>query len=725
MDLGTTLHRVPDFLMAALACWLGLSLWARAPRQRVNRVFAWFCLTLTVYGLSAVLGVLTTDRDVGRALERVQIMATLVTPAAFLHFIMALVQPEPPVGRQRLALIGFYLSGIVLGMLALFGRMELVERAPEVGPLPWAPWGELHFGYPALDALWVVQRVVPLLLALWLMADSYRRREGLDPTGQRQRQFFVLAAIIGVLGAVEATIARELAFTPAPGRMFIVLALGALAYAVLAYRSLLPPRVAQRTFLYSLIGGLITIAYVSVLLLMEWLVRHLLDISTPVLTAVALVLLAALFGPIREWLGSWLDRRFFRREFDYSRLLNALSADLLSRGDLDEQFEPLLGNVCRAIGARAGLIAVQHAEGLRVVAGYGVERPGEWSLRHAILPDKPQIDGEWQPWPPAQLILPLSQNGSALGALALGPRRAHQPYSSNDQQLLRAVASYLAVAVAHHRIREQEQRAVAALTEQGRVLREQQESLARQANAAIDQISREPLPTPVKDQSGLRVYCLGPLRVERDGEPITRWGGNKAGTYQAEALFAFLFDRRGRGLTKDEAEEVIWPDQPIESADQAFHRTLSALRRVLEPQVMRPKDSRAITYHHERYWLEPGAIAWSDVDQFDALVARGQQFLGEGQPEQALATLQEAVALYRGAYMDDCPFFGDSTYVEERRAVVQAEQVEALLAISELLEQQGRVAEARSSYRRALSAAGGDCPRAEDALARLGDALTR
>jgi len=69
--------------------------------------------------------------------------------------------------------------------------------------------------------------------------------------------------------------------------------------------------------------------------------------------------------------------------------------------------------------------------------------------------------------------------------------------------------------------------------------------------------------------------------------------------------------------------------------------------------------------------------------------------------------------------MDDCPFFGDSTYVEARRAELRDQRIDMLLALGAIYERLGQAGEAATSYRRALAAADGDCPRAEEGLARL------
>jgi tetratricopeptide (TPR) repeat protein len=142
-------------------------------------------------------------------------------------------------------------------------------------------------------------------------------------------------------------------------------------------------------------------------------------------------------------------------------------------------------------------------------------------------------------------------------------------------------------------------------------------------------------------------------------------------------------------------------------------------RRALEPGLRRGNESRTITYHHERYWLDPAAIGWCDADMFAATAERGHTLMRQGNLEAARATLAEALDLYRGDYMDDCPFFGDSQYVEGRRAELRNQFVDALLVLGTVYERLGQAGEASTCYRRALAATDGDCPRANAGLARL------
>ncbi len=123
---------------------------------------------------------------------------------------------------------------------------------------------------------------------------------------------------------------------------------------------------------------------------------------------------------------------------------------------------------------------------------------------------------------------------------------------------------------------------------------------------------------------------------------------------------------------------MIWPDVALDKADLAFHRTLGGLRRTLEPDLTRGSDATAIVYHNDRYRLDPARVVWSDVAQFRAHIAAS----AGTDAATAIAALEEARALYRGDYLDDCPFYGDSAYVEERRELLRGQYLDVLLALA-------------------------------------------
>lgn len=292
-----------------------------------------------------------------------------------------------------------------------------------------------------------------------------------------------------------------------------------------------------------------------------------------------------------------------------------------------------------------------------------------------------------------------------MGTVVFGAKRDRLPFTANEVDLLSLAAGYLAASLS---LAERHEEQVVAL-----------ETLTAERKAVISRgsVLSQALAGVAGGAAGLYVFALGPLRVERNGQLVHRWGGPKAGSRQAEALFAFLYDRGERGVGKDEVIELIWPDVDLDRADLAFHRTLGGLRTTLEPGRLGGDRGEAITFRNDRYRLAPSVVAWSDAGAFeDALVQAGMA----ANHQEALLQLERARSLYRGDYLDDCPFYGDSAEVEERRELLRGRCVDLLLALGERYEDLGDRAAAAGSFRQARVVAGDDVPTADEALVRLG-----
>jgi len=180
---------------------------------------------------------------------------------------------------------------------------------------------------------------------------------------------------------------------------------------------------------------------------------------------------------------------------------------------------------------------------------------------------------------------------------------------------------------------------------------------------------------------GLRLHVLGPFRAERGAGPIDDWGGPKAGRRQALGLFAFLFDRGVRGVDRDEVIDLIWPDADYARAELAFHRTLHGLRGV----VATGWEKEAIAFTNGRYRLDERLIGWTDVAEFERLCETALGTAGHGGVE----LLEHARRLYRGDYLDDCPYYGDSTEVEVRRRALRSLAGGAMTRLAAHYQEQG------------------------------------
>lgn len=667
MDISTQLEVIAQALSAVLGVWLGLTVGTRS-RTPAARVFALLALVLATWSSSIVLQRLTTSPDVmaqARALE--ELMAALGL-GGIAHFALVIATDGHPSRRQLaitalnyVILVAFAFPGIVdPGM-----HVDIAPPHPSLGPIPGA----------LLGWAWVVARLAALVLgAGWLLAAM----RAPDPVVLRQRQLRAALATVGT-----AAIGASLRFMPVIGdadrwigTSFITLAVVCATYSVFSAGIFLGPAVAARAFRTSLAGGLLVMALVAVLVGVETASRTYVGLDVPFFPALGLVVAAALYGPVGARLGR-LIMGGGSRAIARDRLLRALGEPALTARPAAAGVHPALARLVRALGVTGA--TVTSADG-SLVASEG----------------SPPASSAGSP-------IPLLAGGEVLGELRIGGTTTGAPLGARDLELLALSAEYLAGALRTGR-REDEQASELALLAEARAAVESQ---ATALHAALAEHHDEP--------PGVRMFALGPLRVERGGTPIERWGGDKAGSRQAQGLFAFLYDRGERGVAKDEVLELIWPDADLEHADLAFHRTLGGLRSTLDPGH-RGGSSAAVRFVNDRYRLGFSVVAWSDVDAFlgtlDAAAAADRPV--------RIRFLEEARRLYRGEYLDDCPYYGDSAFVEERRALLRGRFVDLMVAIGESYESLEDRMSASAAFREALQRAPDGCPPAVAGLARLG-----
>ncbi len=132
-----------------------------------------------------------------------------------------------------------------------------------------------------------------------------------------------------------------------------------------------------------------------------------------------------------------------------------------------------------------------------------------------------------------------------------------------------------------------------------------------------------------------------------------------------------------KGVEKDEAVEVIWPEASLTVADTAFHRTLLGLRGSLRAGGF----GDAVEFRNGRYVLASGLVSWSDTWELEGLIDASATTTDVRDRIQLLESCRQ---LNRADYMDDCPFFGTSVYVEARRSLLRAVRQAVLVELAEV-----------------------------------------
>ena len=153
---------------------------------------------------------------------------------------------------------------------------------------------------------------------------------------------------------------------------------------------------------------------------------------------------------------------------------------------------------------------------------------------------------------------------------------------------------------------------------------------------------------------------LGPLEVWQEGRPA-QIGGAK----EREVL-ALLLLHAGEPVSVDRLIDELWGESPPPTARKSLQVRVAGLRRAIRGDVLLTRGDAYLVR------LEPNQL---DLQRFEQLLSDGTEALAAGDPSAALATLNQALGLWRGPALAD---FTYESFAEEAIARLEELRVHAL-----------------------------------------------
>jgi DNA-binding SARP family transcriptional activator len=155
---------------------------------------------------------------------------------------------------------------------------------------------------------------------------------------------------------------------------------------------------------------------------------------------------------------------------------------------------------------------------------------------------------------------------------------------------------------------------------------------------------------------------LGPLEVSDETGPLLLGG------LKQRAVLALLLLDAGRVVSVDRLIDALWGEQPPRTAATSLQNFISALRKLLGPEVLETKSPGY------RVNVKPGEL---DLDRFRAAAVEAQTL----DAEERSSRLRDALALWRGPPLADFAFEAFAqphiSHLEELRLTTLEQRVEA------------------------------------------------
>ena len=176
----------------------------------------------------------------------------------------------------------------------------------------------------------------------------------------------------------------------------------------------------------------------------------------------------------------------------------------------------------------------------------------------------------------------------------------------------------------------------------------------------------------------LEFRILGPLEVSAAGKMLPLGGAKQ------RALLSILLINANRVVASDRLIELLWGEEPPDTAHNALQVYVSQFRKLLEPGHRQDAPYQILVSQPPGYALRVEASRL-DLGRFEQLVEEARQAAVTGKRERAAALLRDALALWRGAALADVaeqPFaVAERTRLTERRWRTLEERIDVDLAL--------------------------------------------
>jgi hypothetical protein len=254
-----------------------------------------------------------------------------------------------------------FLGNVFMGSyFYLFPNGQFVPRWTPWLIVGWIVYSGVSYLFPnsPLAQSWPISLLLPLLLVSVLVAQIYRYRRVSSQVERQQTKWVVFGVSIGLSGFLlvqflyffnvlsifqHSPLSDLIAGTA--DYMFLILVPLSIAFAILRSRLWNIDFIINRTLVYGTLTGILLLVYVGSILLLQYLLRGIMQQNNGVAIVVSTLVIAALFQPLRRRIQRIIDRRFYRSKYDAAKTVAAFSATQRNEVDLEQLREHLLAVV--------------------------------------------------------------------------------------------------------------------------------------------------------------------------------------------------------------------------------------------------------------------------------------------------------------------------------------------------------------------------------------------
>ncbi len=389
------------------------------------------------------------------------VVAWMLQPALFLHFSLTFPERQAIVNRRRWLIPSIYLPGALI-------------LAAQIAAVRWLqPSETLRFNLDRLQMVYLATYFVAATFVLW---HSYRQAP--SAILRQQMKWVTRGTLLSVAPfTLFYVIPYLFGSVPTTGMRISVLSLVFLpltfGYAIFRYRLMDVDLIFKRGMAYTIAAGAITAAYFAFVGGISEIFHKNYPSAGYIGPIIAVMVTAILFDPFKNWVQDYLDKFFYKKRYDYRKTLIEFGRDLNSETDLDKMLSSIIDRISHTLMVDRLAIFLadpERPEEFVLAKSYGIGQIGEldldflhvarpeWEAGHLFFDNTAQAVRETPEGRESiqrldlNYYIPCTVMNRMIAVMGLGKTVEGDFLSTEDVQLLEALAGYIGIAVQNARL---------------------------------------------------------------------------------------------------------------------------------------------------------------------------------------------------------------------------------------------------------------------------------
>ncbi|MCX6355491.1 MAG: ATP-binding protein [Candidatus Aureabacteria bacterium] len=449
-------------LISVAIAYIGLALfiYRKSPSSPVNIAFCVYAVTVSCWTLSVYMVVMAYSERSALFWIRASFISAMFMANAF--YIFSCVFPEGrPVKFRHFAFIiaSPCLIAILMHPLLLTG-VQLGKYAPRARYGPLLP-------------LYIAYFLLVTGTAFLKLASKWRRSSGIK---RLQIQYVFLGNLfLLLLASISNFIAPLVGIqqTESYGPVFTLVMTGFVVYAIAKYHLMDITIVIKRATLYATLTASITVGYIGIVLLTNWIFGGMIGLQSLILAMIPALLIAFAFTPLKEAIQAFIDSTLFKKRYEHRKILSDLSKILTSIFSLEELLSLILRVITKSMGIENGVIYLPDGTG-KIYIPQAAQGSNDTPAHHEMIGvDNPLIRKlmwrreliireqlERLPQAPenraitallekvhADICIPVYSKDTLTGLLFFGHKETGETFTSEDIEMFTTLSHHIAVAI--------------------------------------------------------------------------------------------------------------------------------------------------------------------------------------------------------------------------------------------------------------------------------------